>query len=186
MDMPNDRSGRAGSGPVPQPTSELDEASVDVIEAKRDLRRSMRALRTALPDRAERSAQITRHLIGLDPVASASRVLAYSSIVGEVETAEFIEWCRAHCVEVALPEDDGLDPAWPDVIIVPGTAFTRRGERIGQGGGWYDRFLPGRRSDAVTIGIGFVPQLVESLPTEPHDVVLDCIVTDDGPIWPHG
>lgn len=146
----------------------------------------MRALRTALPDRVERSAEITRHLVRLDSVSQASRVLAYSSIVGEVETARFIEWCRAHDIEVALPEDDGLDPEWADVIVVPGTAFTVRGERIGQGGGWYDQFLPGRRAEAVTIGIGFSPQLVDSLPTEPHDVILDCIVTDDGPIWPNG
>jgi 5-formyltetrahydrofolate cyclo-ligase len=166
MEMPNERSG--------------------VVEAKRTLRRSMRALRTTLPDRAERSAQITRHLVELDTVLQASRVLAYSSIVGEVETSEFIRWCRARDIEVALPEDNRLDPAWPDVIVVPGTAFTARGERIGQGGGWYDRFLPGRRADAVTIGIGFSPQLVDSLPTEPHDVILDCIVTDDGPIWPYG
>ncbi|MFT4656041.1 MAG: 5-formyltetrahydrofolate cyclo-ligase [Ilumatobacter sp.] len=157
-----------------------------VVEAKRTLRRSMRALRMALPDRVERSAQITRHLVELDIIAQASRVLAYSSVLGEVETEEFIAWCRSHDIEVALPEDDGLDPAWPDVIVVPGTAFTARGERIGQGGGWYDRFLPGRRADAVTIGIGFEPQLVDSLPTEPHDVILDCIVTDDGAIWPHG
>ena len=77
-----------------------------------------------------------------------------------------------------MPEDD-IEASWPDVIIVPGTAFTVRGERIGQGGGWYDRFLPGRRADAVLIGVAFAPQIVGSIPTESHDVRLDMVVTDE-------
>lgn len=78
-----------------------------------------------------------------------------------------------------MPEDD-VAADWPDVIVVPGTAFTPDGRRVGQGGGWYDRFLPGRRHDAMTIGICFAPQLLDDLPTEAHDVVLDIVVTDDG------
>jgi len=150
--------------------------------AKRELRTRMRQVRRDLTDRPERSAQIIAHVVALDAVIAAERVLAYDSIVGEVETATLVSWCAAHGIEVAMPEDD-VEPAWADVIVVPGTAFTRRGERIGQGGGWYDRFLPGRRADAVTIGIAFEPQIVESLPTEPHDVTLDCVVSESGPLW---
>ena len=59
---------------------------------------------------------------------------------------------------VAVPEDD-VDPAWPDVVIVPGLAFTSTGRRLGQGGGWYDRFLVGVRDDCVTVGVCFHEQL---------------------------
>jgi 5-formyltetrahydrofolate cyclo-ligase len=63
------------------------------------------------------------------------------------------------------------------VVIVPGVAFTRDGDRLGQGGGWYDRFLAGVRPDCTVIGVCFDEQLVDQLPTEPHDVSLACVVT---------
>lgn len=134
-------------------------------------------MRRELPDRSERSAEIVARLVSLDVVARAKRVLAYDSIVGEVETAGLLAWCVDNEIETAVPEDD-VDASWADVIVVPGTAFTIAGARIGQGGGWYDRFLPGRADGAVSIGIAFAEQIVESLPTEPHDVALDIVVTD--------
>ena len=66
-------------------------------------------------------------------------------------------------------------------MIVPGLAFTRRGDRLGQGGGWYDRVLAGVRDDCVTIGVAFAPQLVDELPVEPHDRPVDLVVTEHGP-----
>ena len=155
------------------------------VDAKRQLRATMRRTRRDLPDRERRSASIAEHVVALPVVATALRVMSYSAVVGEVDPAAAVAWFRARGVEVRMPED-GVSPDWPDVIIVPGTAFTRRGERLGQGGGWYDRFLADRRPDAVTIGVGFAPQIVDHLPTEAHDVALDCVVTDDGPLWPHG
>jgi 5-formyltetrahydrofolate cyclo-ligase len=78
----------------------------------------------------------------------------------------------------ALPEDANLDPSWPDLIVVPGLAFTAGGHRLGQGGGWYDRFLSERRADCTTIGVCFACQIVDHLPMDEHDVVLDAVVTD--------
>ncbi len=62
-----------------------------------------------------------------------------------------------------------------DMIIVPAVGFTRNGQRLGQGGGYYDRLL--QKNDAYTVGVGFDFQLLESLPLEEHDRSLDCIVT---------
>lgn len=156
--------------------NEVERASV--IDAKRAVRQRMRAVRRDLPDRAERSARILQRLVLLDELASAERVHVYESISGEVETADLIAWCIGRGIEVAIPEDD-VEASWPDVVIVPGTAFTSAGERVGQGGGWYDRFLPGRRDDAVLIGLAFAPQMVQTLPAEAHDVVLDMVITDE-------
>lgn len=68
-------------------------------------------------------------------------------------------------------------------VVAPGIAFDQRGVRLGQGGGYYDRFLARlrRRSDHPPVaGAAFQLQMVESVPTEPHDAEVDMIVTEEG------
>ena len=156
----------------------MDGAPID--DPKRALRREMRALRRALPDREERSHRLWEQVQALPALAVAKVVMVFDSIPGEPETAPFIAWCLEQGKTVHRPEDEPpSDPRTIDVVIVPGTAFTRDGHRLGQGGGWYDRFLRTVRPDCVTIGVAFAPQIVDKLPVEPHDVQLDHVVTDD-------
>jgi 5-formyltetrahydrofolate cyclo-ligase len=64
----------------------------------------------------------------------------------------------------------------PDVLFVPLIGFTANGDRLGQGGGHYDRWLeehPGR----MAIGLAWDVQFCEELPTEPHDIQLDAVIT---------
>lgn len=62
-----------------------------------------------------------------------------------------------------------------DIIIVPGLAFDHHGNRLGYGGGYYDRFLP-THPEAYKIALCYAFQLVEELPLEPHDVQLDAVL----------
>lgn len=64
----------------------------------------------------------------------------------------------------------------PDVLFVPLLGFTAAGERIGQGGGHYDRYLAWH-PDVRAIGLAWDAQLVESLPVEEHDMRLHHVVT---------
>ncbi len=66
--------------------------------------------------------------------------------------------------------------AVPDILFVPLVAFTRDGERLGQGGGHYDRWLADNTA-AKSIGLAWDVQLADSLPVEPHDRSLTAIVT---------
>ncbi len=59
-----------------------------------------------------------------------------------------------------------------DLFIVPGLAFDRQGNRIGYGAGYYDAFL-GSHPSGYKLGIGYPFQLLEVIPSEPHDVKLD-------------
>lgn len=153
----------------------------DLTSAKSTIRREMRALRRALTDRVERSQLIWAHVCAVPAVIDAAVVMVFESIPGEPLTADFVDWCRSEGKVVVLPEDDPApDPGLVDVVVVPGIAFTSRGERLGQGGGWYDRFLPRTRPDCVWLGVGFEPQLLASIPTEQHDVRLHLVVTDAG------
>lgn len=67
-----------------------------------------------------------------------------------------------------------------DVIVVPGVAFTRQGDRLGRGAGWYDRVLTAVPVGALVIGVCFEEQLVDELPVDVHDVPMHVVVTDGG------
>ncbi len=56
-----------------------------------------------------------------------------------------------------------------DLVIVPGLAFTARGDRLGRGAGYYDRFLAALPARVATVALAFACQLRDSLPVEPHD-----------------
>jgi 5-formyltetrahydrofolate cyclo-ligase len=62
-----------------------------------------------------------------------------------------------------------------DFILVPGIAFDLHGRRLGRGRGFYDRLLAAVRG--TTCGVAFDEQIVREIPAEPHDAVLNCILT---------
>jgi 5-formyltetrahydrofolate cyclo-ligase len=68
------------------------------------------------------------------------------------------------------------EEAIPDLAFVPLIAFTARGERLGQGGGHYDRWLAAHPATSP-VGLAWDSQLIASLPTEPHDRRLRAVVT---------
>jgi 5-formyltetrahydrofolate cyclo-ligase len=70
-----------------------------------------------------------------------------------------------------------VDPEDIDAILVPGVAFDVTGNRLGHGGGYYDRLLPRLRGDALRIGLAFDEQVFEEIPVEEHDAPLDAVVT---------
>ncbi len=71
-----------------------------------------------------------------------------------------------------------VDPAKIDVVIVPGSVFDRFGGRLGYGGGYYDRFLYHEAANALRIGLAYELQLVDQVSLEPHDQVMDFVVTE--------
>jgi len=74
----------------------------------------------------------------------------------------------------------GIQGSVPKVWIVPGLAFTRTGARLGYGGGWYDRLLAAADPSAVLLGVAYPFQMVEELPSEPHDIRLTDVVVAEG------
>jgi len=67
-----------------------------------------------------------------------------------------------------------------DLVVVPGLAFDAAGRRLGQGHGYYDRFLFGLGGTAVTVGLAFSWQLVPEVPVDAWDVPVDAVVTENG------
>jgi 5-formyltetrahydrofolate cyclo-ligase len=64
----------------------------------------------------------------------------------------------------------------PDVLFMPLVAFTATGDRLGQGGGFYDKWLAAH-PETVRIGMAWDMQQVAELPVEPHDMRLTAVVT---------
>lgn len=97
----------------------------------------------------------------------------------------FRTWTQG-CAMVAGPFGAAVpaDGDWilPDVVIVPLVAWSRAGERLGYGGGFYDRTLEGLRARGrvTAIGFAFAAQEAKALPMEPTDQPLDMMVTDAG------
>jgi 5-formyltetrahydrofolate cyclo-ligase len=75
------------------------------------------------------------------------------------------------CPEVMLPA--------VDFVLVPGVAFTARCERLGYGGGYYDRLLRGRAGSTSLVVGAFGVQVVSELPITPNDHAVDLVFTED-------
>ena len=78
----------------------------------------------------------------------------------------------------AAGSDDWTDLGAVQLIAVPGVAFDSEGNRMGRGRGFYDRLLKSTPA-AVKIGLAYDFQMLDHIPTEPHDVRMDRVLTDE-------
>jgi len=77
-----------------------------------------------------------------------------------------------------IPEPIADEPVANDphaLVLMPGLAFTKTGDRMGYGGGFYDKFLS-REPQHPTVALCYGFQIVEKLPTEEHDVPVDLVL----------
>ena len=65
-----------------------------------------------------------------------------------------------------------------DIVIIPGAGFDESGNRIGYGGGYYDRLLSGLQKEIPIIAPAYEEQIEDCIPSEPHDIRVQMIVTD--------
>lgn len=79
-------------------------------------------------------------------------------------------------IESPSPNATDLLTTAPDLTLVPGLAFTQAGERLGQGGGYYDRYLA-QHPGTHKLGLCFTEQRALSLPTAPHDIPMDRVIS---------
>lgn len=102
---------------------------------------------------------------------------AFDEALGSYRMAKYTPELKKGKFGIPEPEN----PIWAeadelDLILVPGVAFDRAGGRIGRGGGFYDRLLP--QYNAIRAGICFDFQCLEKIPSEPHDGLMDVLITE--------
>lgn len=77
-----------------------------------------------------------------------------------------------------IPEPIADEPVAEDpsaLVLMPGLAFTKNGDRMGYGGGFYDRFLA-EEPNHPTLALCYDFQMVENLPTEEYDIPVDLVL----------
>lgn len=66
-----------------------------------------------------------------------------------------------------------------DLIIMPGVAFDINGNRIGYGGGYYDKYISAIKCKSVKLALAYDFQVINKIESEEHDINVDCIITND-------
>ena len=171
---------------------------------KKELRAHIKALKKqhSKEQLMEQSEKIMAKLELHPDFIKADRVMLYSALPDEVQTQAFLEkWHLKKQIilptvvgDDIIPVEFGKDTAFAvgdfnilepqnepytggfDLIIVPGVAFDPKGNRLGRGRGYYDRFLC-QHLNVKRIGICFDFQMVEAIPTEPFDIRMDEVIT---------
>lgn len=116
----------------------------------------------------------------LSLLANASDlVLPYHAARAEI--MEFRAWAPGDALEEGPWSTrqplGGAATATPSLILCPLVGFDRRGGRLGQGGGHYDRYFA-RHPGALRVGVAWSVQEVDAVPAEPTDIPLDAMLTE--------
>jgi len=154
---------------------------------------------------SKRSKTIQEFVINSKEFKSAGVVGAYYALGSEVTTELIIERAKILGKKIALPrvEEDNIifyelssikslirgrfgilePPPYEqmsniDILIVPGIAFDKKGNRLGYGMGFYDRLLS--YEQIFSIGLAYSFQLLENIPYDKYDKRLDAIASEDG------
>ncbi|MBU0568256.1 5-formyltetrahydrofolate cyclo-ligase [bacterium] len=175
---------------------------------KEEARIFFRQRRKALSKKEEKSKKIKERLFSLPEFKKAKTILFYLSTPNEVGTLEMIKEAFKEGKEIAVPvvrgrnlvisklldlakvkrgafgilepeEERPLSPREIELAIIPGVAFDETCARLGQGKGYYDRFLAEIKGKLPLIGLCFEAQVsAKKLPREDHDLLLDKVITE--------
>ena len=171
---------------------------------KKELRAQIKALKKqhSKEQLMEQSERIMAKLEHHPDFIKADKIMLYSALPDEVQTQAFLEkWhLKKNIILPTVVGDDIIPVAYSantsfavgdfnilepqnepyrgdfDLIVVPGVAFDRNGNRLGRGRGYYDRFLS-QHLGVKRIGICFDFQLVDEVPAEPFDIRMDEVIS---------
>ena len=177
---------------------------MDKQTLRKQIREAKRAV--SFSEKERRSAAIMHQVEQLPRFLEAKVVLLYWSMADEVQTHDFVNrWYRQKTVLLPCVAGDDLllrqytgpeclkageqfgigEPTGPEysqvdqveMIVVPGVAFDRKGNRMGRGRGFYDRLLKST-PNAYKVGVAFDFQMLDDIPMEPFDVPMDDVITE--------
>lgn len=172
---------------------------------KNEIRRKMRGIKKNIgAEKLHAMSAEAPALIESNPhYKSAKTVMLYYPLWDEVDCRALFERALSDGKQVILPTVKGddivpveifADTKWQvgdfnilepiaepytgkiDLVVVPGMAFDSKGNRLGRGKGYYDRFL-NQHPNAYRLGLCFTFQMIETVPTEPFDWRMNEVIT---------
>lgn len=159
-------------------------------EAAARLMRHGLALLETLPGKVVAGYVPVRHEVDIMPLLHALHERGYTLALPVVERRAaplvFRRWRPGEALETGAYDipapTTGAPPVTPDIVLVPLVAFDRHGQRLGYGGGYYDRTLAQLRAirPVQAIGCAHAAQEVARIPAVETDVRLDWLLTEEG------
>lgn len=174
--------------------AKLQKRLLEMSEEQRS-EKSQRACRNLVSTSQFQVASTIMMYLSLPHEVDTSDAVLYSWQQGKTVVMPKISWQQRHMIPVqinSLETGFSTDSAgirspitgvpMPieeiDLVVAPALGFDRNGNRLGRGGGFYDRFFANEKLDAPRCGFAFAEQLVESVPVVERDEPVDFLVTD--------
>jgi 5-formyltetrahydrofolate cyclo-ligase len=104
--------------------------------------------------------------------------------IGKKNLMDFYDWTYKEPLLIncfGIPEPISKKIIYPDILLVPLVAFDDQLNRLGYGGGYYDRYLSRifNIKKIITIGMSFSFQKIKNIPIDHHDIKLDYVITEN-------
>ncbi len=184
----------------------MKEVGMEKAELRKELKKLLKAVPEA--KKREWDGLLLERVLSLPQVERTAWVYGYMALPWEAGTRELLLALLGKGKRVALPRVLGeemsffeirslsdlsegayhiLEPAMEcppasctdALLLVPGMAFTPKGDRLGKGGGYYDKFLT-KEPGHMTVALAYEFQMLDCLPAEIHDKTVDMVVTPGG------
>ena len=170
------------------------------ISSEQRSEKSRKACRNLVSIPQFQSASTVMMYLSLPDEADTSEAILHAWQLGKVVVVPKVSWKQRYMIAVQInsletgfsTEVSGLrNPIagvpMPfeeiDLVVTPALGFDRKGNRLGRGGSYYDRFFANAELKASRCGFAFAEQLVEMIPVAEHDEPVDILVTDEEIIY---
>jgi 5-formyltetrahydrofolate cyclo-ligase len=170
------------------------------IPSEQRSERSRKACRNLVSTEQFQGASTVMMFLSLPHEVDTSEAILHAWQLGKAVAVPKISWQQRHMIPVRINSlETGFSTGASglrnpisgmpvpfgeiDLVVTPALGFDKKGNRLGRGGSYYDRFFANEELKAARCGFGFAEQIVESIPVTEHDVPVDIIVTDEEIIY---
>jgi 5-formyltetrahydrofolate cyclo-ligase len=157
--------------------------------------RSRKACQNLVSTKPFQEASTVMLFLSLPHEVDTSEAILHAWQLGKIVAVPKISWEQRHMIPVKINSlETGFSTGVSgmrnplagapvpfgeiDLVVTPGLGFDRKGNRLGRGGSYYDRFFANTELKATRCGLALAEQLVEAIPVVDHDEPIDLLVTD--------